>query len=96
MRRSTTICRWRTSAADGHAGVRRDSAHRLQLAASTWVSTGALVDRMNFSLSLAANRLPGITVNWTPLPDLASDEAQPEPTPEQEELRLEPLMWPAV
>jgi uncharacterized protein (DUF1800 family) len=60
--------------------------------ASTWVSTGALVDRMNFSLSLAANRLPGVTVNWTPLPDLASNAADPEPTPEQEELRLEPLL----
>ena len=32
--------------------------------ASDWVSTGALVDRMNFALSLAANRLPGITVEW--------------------------------
>jgi uncharacterized protein (DUF1800 family) len=60
--------------------------------ASTWVSTGALVDRMNFSLSLAANRLPGVTVNWTPLPDLSSNAADPEPTPEQEELRLEPLL----
>jgi uncharacterized protein (DUF1800 family) len=59
---------------------------------STWVSTGALVDRMNFSLSLAANRLPGVTVNWTPLPDLANNGADPEPTPEQEELRLEPLL----
>ena len=29
---------------------------------STWVSTGALVDRMNFALALAANRLPDITV----------------------------------
>lgn len=33
--------------------------------ASTWVSTGALVNRMNFALSLAANKLNGITVNWT-------------------------------
>ena len=34
-----------------------------------WVSTGALVDRMNFALSLAANRLPGITVAWATQPD---------------------------
>jgi hypothetical protein len=33
--------------------------------ASTWVSTGALVNRMNFALSLAANKLNGITVNWS-------------------------------
>jgi hypothetical protein len=37
--------------------------------ASTWVSTGALVNRMNFALSLAANKLNGITVNWTSTPD---------------------------
>jgi uncharacterized protein (DUF1800 family) len=33
---------------------------------STWVSTGALVNRMNFALTLAANKLPGIAVSWTP------------------------------
>ena len=33
--------------------------------ASDWVSTGALVNRMNFALSLAANRLNGITITWT-------------------------------
>ncbi|HXR39003.1 MAG TPA: DUF1800 domain-containing protein, partial [Terracidiphilus sp.] len=32
--------------------------------ASDWVSTGALVNRMNFALSLAANKLPGVTVTW--------------------------------
>ncbi len=32
--------------------------------ASDWVSTGALVNRMNFALQLAANRLPGVTVTW--------------------------------
>jgi len=30
--------------------------------ASDWVSTGALVNRMNFALSLAGNRLPGVNV----------------------------------
>jgi len=31
---------------------------------ATWVSTGALVNRMNFALTLAANKLPGIQVAW--------------------------------
>jgi uncharacterized protein (DUF1800 family) len=31
---------------------------------ATWVSTGALVNRMNFALTLAANKLPGIVVAW--------------------------------
>jgi hypothetical protein len=34
--------------------------------ADDWVSTGSLVDRMNFALNLAANRMPGITVRWSP------------------------------
>ena len=29
----------------------------------TWVNTGALLERMNFSLALAANRIPGTRVN---------------------------------
>jgi uncharacterized protein (DUF1800 family) len=37
--------------------------------AADWVSTGALVNRMNFALSLAANRLPGVTVAWAPQSD---------------------------
>jgi uncharacterized protein (DUF1800 family) len=65
--------------------------------AADWVSTGALVDRMNFALSLAANRLPGVTVEWAPELDMSSldDEATPTqvvPTPETEEARLEPLL----
>jgi uncharacterized protein (DUF1800 family) len=32
--------------------------------ASDWVSTGALVNRMNFALNLAANKLPGIAIGW--------------------------------
>jgi uncharacterized protein (DUF1800 family) len=32
-----------------------------------WVSTGALVSRMNFSLVLASNRLPGVRLNWAGL-----------------------------
>jgi uncharacterized protein (DUF1800 family) len=32
--------------------------------ASEWVSTGALVTRMNFALSLATNHYPGIKTDW--------------------------------
>jgi uncharacterized protein (DUF1800 family) len=65
--------------------------------ASDWVSTGALVDRMNFALSLAANRLPGITVEWAPAknmsaPDSDATSQQMIPTPESEEARLEPIL----
>ena len=57
---------------------------------SEWVSTGALVDRMNFALALAANRLPGMSVDWAPQ---SQDSAQT-PTPESEEARLEPSLVP--
>ncbi len=65
--------------------------------AANWVSTGALVDRMNFALSLAANRLPGITVEWAPELDMSSlDTDTPSkqviPTAESEESRLEPML----
>jgi uncharacterized protein (DUF1800 family) len=55
--------------------------------ASTWVSTGALVNRMNFALRLAANKLPGIAVAW---PSQAG--SAPTATPESEEQRLEPVL----
>jgi hypothetical protein len=32
-----------------------------------WVSTGALVSRMNFALVLASDRLPGVSVDWSKL-----------------------------
>ncbi len=70
--------------------------------ASEWVSTGALVDRMNFALNLAANRLPGVRVSWSNQPEdanvgLTSDsapdaQAAPIPTPDEEEERLEPMI----
>jgi len=65
--------------------------------AADWVSTGALVDRMNFALSLAANRLPGIAVEWAPDVDIntlmnSDANKQVVPTPESEEARLEPLL----
>jgi len=62
--------------------------------ASDWVSTGALVDRMNFALGLAANRLPGINTSWSPRTDdsagtiLATDDV----SAESEESRLESLL----
>jgi hypothetical protein len=58
--------------------------------ASTWVSTGALVDRMNFALSLAANRLPGITITWAPQGEDSYSASIPDP--ESEEARLEPIL----
>jgi uncharacterized protein (DUF1800 family) len=65
--------------------------------AADWVSTGALVDRMNFALSLAANRFPGITVEWAPEVDMSTlmndtPSQQVVPTPESEESRLEPML----
>jgi uncharacterized protein (DUF1800 family) len=65
--------------------------------AADWVSTGALVDRMNFALNLAANRLPGIAVGWAPLPDLTAPDTNAKsevPSPETEEARLETLLLP--
>jgi len=56
--------------------------------ASDWVSTGALVNRMNFALSLAANRLPGITSTWASPPAITATQAPPI-TPASEEARLE-------
>ncbi|MGI9036214.1 MAG: DUF1800 domain-containing protein [Pyrinomonadaceae bacterium] len=34
--------------------------------AEDWVNTGALLERMNFSLALASNRIPGTRVNLSP------------------------------
>ncbi len=56
--------------------------------AADWVSTGELVNRMNFALSLAANRLPGITTTWAP----ATGYESAVPTPVTEEPRLEALL----
>ncbi len=72
--------------------------------ASNWVSTGALVNRMNFALNFAANRLPGVSSAFTAPPNstfTVEDGSGPRPaapaiattgnlpTPEAEELRLE-------
>jgi uncharacterized protein (DUF1800 family) len=59
--------------------------------AATWVSTGALVDRMNFALALAGNRLPGISVMWS---DDASADNDAAPTAEAAEAALEAIVLP--
>lgn len=63
----------------------------------TWVSTNALVNRMNFALSLAANRLPGISIAWDPTETVNNDtrtlDTNPAaPDPQVEESRLESLL----
>jgi uncharacterized protein (DUF1800 family) len=63
----------------------------------TWVSTNALVNRMNFALSMAANRLPGISIAWDPTETINNDTATLEtnpsaPDPQVEESRLEALL----
>jgi len=62
--------------------------------AETWVSTNALVNRMNFALAVAANRLPGITITWDPTQAADNDNSMLErspfaPDPQAEESRLE-------
>ncbi|WP_348260926.1 DUF1800 domain-containing protein [Telmatobacter sp. DSM 110680] len=63
----------------------------------TWVSTNALVNRMNFALSLAANRLPGISIAWDPTANVNNDATMLQtnpasPDPQVEESRLEALL----
>jgi uncharacterized protein (DUF1800 family) len=60
--------------------------------AADWVSTGALVDRMNFALNLAAGRLPGVTVTWTNAQNNNPANDADIPTPASEEARLEPIV----
>ena len=43
--------------------------------ASDWVSTGALVNRMNFALTMAANKLTGISANWSEAARLGQAES---------------------
>ncbi|MGH9600741.1 MAG: DUF1800 domain-containing protein [Terracidiphilus sp.] len=66
--------------------------------ASAWVNTGALVDRMNFALALASNRLPGIRIDWATETDAdaaANAGAEtPVPSAAREEARLVALLLP--
>jgi uncharacterized protein (DUF1800 family) len=43
-------------------------------AAETWVNTGGLLERMNFALALASNRIPGTRVNLNKLAGGPSDD----------------------
>jgi uncharacterized protein (DUF1800 family) len=65
--------------------------------ADAWVSTNALINRMNFALSLAANRLPGISIAWDPTETVTNDPTALEtspgtPDPQSEETRLESIL----
>jgi uncharacterized protein (DUF1800 family) len=60
--------------------------------AETWVSTTSLVDRMNFALTLASNRFPGIRVNWAPQGQAAPADLAPGAV--EEEARLENMLLP--
>ena len=65
--------------------------------ADTWVSTNALVNRMNFALSMAGNRLPGIAIAWDPTQTVSNDTSALEtspaaPDPQTEETRLEAIL----
>ncbi len=44
---------------------------------ATWLSSSALVNRMNFALSLSTNRIGGATVDWTPVLAGASATLKP-------------------
>ncbi|MDE1178402.1 MAG: DUF1800 domain-containing protein [Edaphobacter sp.] len=64
--------------------------------AEPWVSTGALVNRMNFAVALSGNRLPGTTIRW---PSLLNEEqgvvrtaALSSEEDEKKEARLELLL----
>jgi hypothetical protein len=58
--------------------------------ADAWVSSNALLTRMNFALLLSANRLPGTRVEWTG-PDAGGTAAAAAPDAD-EEARLEALL----
>jgi uncharacterized protein (DUF1800 family) len=60
--------------------------------ADSWISTGALVTRMNFSLTLAANKFPNIKTSWTVTP--AASQQTSLTDQEAEENRLEAELVP--
>ena len=57
--------------------------------ADVWVNSAALLDRMNFGLALAANRLPGTTFN---LGQLLNDASVGDADPYQVQLKLEQML----
>lgn len=64
--------------------------------ADTWVSTNALVNRMNFALTLAANRFPGIAIDWNPTLTIgiasATTDSASKSDAQTEEARLEAVL----
>jgi uncharacterized protein (DUF1800 family) len=65
--------------------------------ADEWVSTGALVTRMNFGLSLATNHFPDIHTTWNITPVTEPTNAPPSPEtlgPADAELALEARLTP--
>ncbi len=58
--------------------------------ADAWVSSGALVERMNFAMAFAGNRLPGVMNHWDSL--LGADVLAMHPS--EKESRLETLLLP--
>jgi uncharacterized protein (DUF1800 family) len=67
--------------------------------AEPWVSTGALVGRMNFALALSSNRLPGVQTDWTGLlakqgrpAELVVADVSPDAGAENKEKQLELLL----
>jgi uncharacterized protein (DUF1800 family) len=63
--------------------------------AATWVSTAAMVDRMNFAMTLAGNKLPGIAVTWALQPAAENGtDAAAAPGLEEKEASLESLLLP--
>jgi uncharacterized protein (DUF1800 family) len=45
--------------------------------ADAWMNTGALMNRLNFALALAANKLPGVETNLSALVDAGDDPLEP-------------------
>ena len=50
--------------------------------ADEWVSSNALISRMNFALVLSSNRMPGTKTDWAVL--LGDSDGAPPPTPDVE------------
>ena len=65
--------------------------------AEPWVSTGALVNRMNFALGLSSNRLQGVRTDWTRMIGAEKSAAVPasigdDAVAKAKELRLETVL----
>jgi uncharacterized protein (DUF1800 family) len=61
---------------------------------SAWLNSGDLVDRMNFAMALASNRLPGVRIDWARLMKFSASAPGGIPSPAAEEARLQPLLLP--